>query len=81
MISGTVKSITNYGVFVDIGASTDGLLHISQLTSGYVASVADVVLAGDEVQVRLISIDSAKGQVALSLLSEEDEAAGKATAG
>jgi predicted RNA-binding protein with RPS1 domain len=81
MITGTIKSVTNYGAFVDIGASTDGLLHISQLAAGYVASVADVVAVGDEVEVRLISIDSAKGQVALSMMSEEDEAAGKKAAG
>ena len=80
MVSGTVKSITSYGAFVDIGASTDGLLHISQLTTGYVASVGDVLKEGQEVEVRLMSIDSAKGQVALSLMSEEEEAASQQAA-
>ena len=78
-VSGTIKSITNYGAFVDIGASTDGLLHISQLASGFVASVGDIVSEGQAVEVRIVSIDSDKGQIALSLISEEEEAAGKAS--
>lgn len=75
-VSGTVKSITTYGAFIDIGASTDGLLHISQLASGYVASVGDVVNEGQEIEVRIVSIDAAKGQVALSLITEEEAASG-----
>ena len=75
MVTGSVKSITNYGAFVDIGAQTDGLLHISQLSSGYVANVGDILEEGQEVEVRIVSIDSAKGQVALSLMTEEEAAA------
>jgi len=74
MVSGKVRSITSYGAFVDIGASTDGLLHISQLSSGYVASVGEIVNEGQEVEVRIISIDTGKGQVALSLMTEEEAA-------
>jgi len=76
MVTGKVKSITNYGAFIDIGASTDGLLHISQLSSGYVANVGDILSDGQEVEVRLIAIDAAKSQVGLSLMTEEEEAAG-----
>ena len=73
-VKGSVKSITNYGAFVDIGAKTDGLLHISQLSTGYVASVGDILKEGEEVEVRIVSIDSEKGQVALSMMSEEEAA-------
>jgi len=72
MVTGSVKSITNYGAFVDIGAQTDGLLHISQLSSGYVASVGDILKEGQEVEVRIINVDSAKGQVGLSLMTEAE---------
>lgn len=74
MVSGSVKSITNYGAFVDIGAQTDGLLHISQLSSGYVASVGEILKEGQEVEVRIISVDTGKKQVALSLMTETEAA-------
>jgi general stress protein 13 len=74
MVSGSVKSIQSYGAFVDIGASTDGLLHISQLSAGYVANVGDILEEGQGVEVRIVSIDAAKGQVGLSLMTEEEAA-------
>ena len=77
MVKGTVKSIASYGAFVDIGASTDGLLHVSQLSASFVSDVNDVVSEGQEVEVRIVKIDSAKGQVGLSLLTEEEAAAAK----
>eukprot|EP00980_Cylindrotheca_fusiformis_P015216 scaffold4222_cov115-Cylindrotheca_fusiformis.AAC.12 len=73
-VSGSVKSIQSYGAFIDIGASTDGLLHISQLASGYVANVGDILSEGQEVEVRIVNIDAAKGQVGLSLMTEEEAA-------
>jgi elongation factor Ts len=74
MVSGSVKSIQSYGAFVDIGASTDGLLHISQLSAGYVASVGEILTEGQAVEVRIVSIDASKGQVGLSLMTEEQAA-------
>ena len=73
MVDGTVKTITSYGAFVDIGASTDALLHVSRLSDDFVSNVEDVVKAGDSVKVRIASVDAEKGQVALSMLSEEAE--------
>lgn len=81
MVSGKVRSITNYGAFVDIGAQTDGLLHISQLAAGYVANVNDVLKEGQSIDVRIVNIDTAKGQVGLSMMTEEEAAAGEAAAG
>ncbi len=72
-VDGTVKTITSYGAFVDIGASTDALLHVSRLSDTFVSSVEDVVKAGDSVSVRIVSVDSEKNQVAISMLSEEAE--------
>ncbi len=70
MVEGTVRSITTYGAFIDIGATTDGLLHISQLSAEFVGDVNDVLKAGQDVEVRIVSIDTDKGQVALSLLTQ-----------
>lgn len=75
MVAGKVRSVASYGAFVDIGASTDGLLHISQLSSGYVASVGDIVKEGQDVEVRIVSIDTTKGQIGLSLMTQEQAAA------
>ena len=72
MVTGSVRTITNYGAFVDIGASTDGLLHISQLSTEFVGDVNEILKAGQEIEVRIVSIDSDKGQVALSLITAEE---------
>jgi len=80
-VDGTVKTITSYGAFVDIGASTDALLHVSRLSSGFVANVEDIVQAGAAVSVRIVAVDIEKSQVAISMISEEDEAASKASRG
>lgn len=73
-VTGTVKSLATYGAFVDIGATTDGLLHVSQLSIEFVSDVSDIVKEGQEVQVRIVKIDSAKGQIGLSMITAEEEA-------
>jgi general stress protein 13 len=50
---------------------TDGLLHISNLSVGFVSDVKEVLSEGQEIEVRIIKIDQAKNQVALSMLSTE----------
>ncbi len=77
MVKGTVKSIASYGAFVDIGASTDGLLHVSQLSSSFVSDVNDIVSEGQEVEVRIVKIDAGKGQIGLSMMTEEEASASK----
>jgi len=61
---GAVKSITSYGVFVDIGG-IDGLLHVSDLSWGRVANPVDVVRPGDELDVQVLKFDREKGRVSL----------------
>lgn len=81
-VEATVKTTTSYGAFVDIGAESDALLHVSRLSDEYVANVEDVVKAGDTVTVRIVSVDTDKGQVAVTMRSEEAEAkAAEAPAG
>jgi polyribonucleotide nucleotidyltransferase len=62
---GKVKSIVNFGAFVEILPNTDGLLHISEIDTHRIKSVEDVFKLGDEVQVKVVSIDN-DGKVRLS---------------
>jgi predicted RNA-binding protein with RPS1 domain len=74
-VKGTVKSITSYGAFIDIGATTDGLLHVSQLSTEFVSDVGEVLAEKQEVDVRIIKIDTDKNQVGLSLMTAEEQVA------
>eukprot|EP00193_Tetraselmis_chui_P004077 CAMPEP_0177768972 /NCGR_PEP_ID=MMETSP0491_2-20121128/10036_1 /TAXON_ID=63592 /ORGANISM="Tetraselmis chuii, Strain PLY429" /LENGTH=336 /DNA_ID=CAMNT_0019285875 /DNA_START=99 /DNA_END=1109 /DNA_ORIENTATION=- len=80
---GTVKTTAPFGAFVDIGSSTDGLVHISQLSNAFVSAVEDVVQVGKEVEVRVIAVDAAKGKFGLSMKAEqaEGEAGGESPSG
>lgn len=66
-LPGIVTNLTAFGAFVDIGVKTDGLVHISQLADRFVKNVADVVSLHQEVEVRVIGIDTARGRVNLSM--------------
>lgn len=55
--SGKVKRVTDFGAFVEIAPGKDGLVHISRLSDKFVKNVSDVVKVGDEIKVKLISID------------------------
>ena len=69
-----VKTITTYGAFLDIGARSDALVHVSRLSDGFVANVGDILKQGDEVSVRIISVDPEKNQIAVTMRSAEAEA-------
>ena len=71
-IPGKVIRIEKFGVFVDIGAERPGMVHVSELTDGYVKSPNDVVSVGQEVEVRVIKIDKRKRQIDLSMKAEEE---------
>lgn len=66
-LTGKVTNLTAFGVFVDIGLKYNGLIHVSQLSEQFVTSPADVVRVGQNVRVRVIDIDNARGRVALTL--------------
>jgi polyribonucleotide nucleotidyltransferase len=55
--SGTVSSVKDFGVFVEIAPGKDGLCHISELADGFVKSVADVCSVGDSMEVKVIAVD------------------------
>ncbi len=66
VIQGTVKNITNYGVFIDIGG-LDGLLHITDMTWGRIAHPSEMVKIGDTVTVKVLSFDKDNEKISLGL--------------
>lgn len=66
-MSGTVRNVVDFGVFVDIGVKNDGLVHVSQLSNKFVKHPMDVVSVGDTVKVRIIGIDKERGKVSLTM--------------
>ncbi len=62
---GTVKTIKDFGAFVEILPGTDGLVHISELDTSRVGKVTDVVSEGDEIEVKVLEIDN-RGRIRLS---------------
>ncbi len=67
ILTGTVRNVIDFGVFVDIGVKHDGLVHISELSDKYVKNPLDIVSVGDIVKVRVIKIDNEKMKVSLSM--------------
>lgn len=67
IMQGTVRNITDFGVFVDIGIKTAGLIHISELSVKRVKHPLEVVSVGDIVKVMVISVDEKRGRIGLSL--------------
>ena len=63
---GKIKSITNFGAFVEILPGKDGLLHISEINWERVENVTDVLKEGEEIEVKLIAIDPKTGKFKLS---------------
>ncbi len=66
-LKGTVRNVVDFGAFVDIGVKQDGLVHVSELAARRVSHPLDVVQVGDVVDVRVLSVDAARGRIALSM--------------
>ncbi len=67
VVTGKVTAIEKFGVFVEIGAERPGMVHVSELTHGYVKNPAEVVNMGDEVEAKVLEIDRRKKQIKLSM--------------
>jgi polyribonucleotide nucleotidyltransferase len=70
-----VVKTTTFGAFVELTKGVDGLLHISNLSTGRVEKVEDVVNRGDTVDVRVVEVDKARGRIGLRILGMEDAVA------
>ena len=65
--TGKVLKIKPFGAIVSLPGGVPGLVHISQITNGFVQDVGDVLAVGDEVDVRVVSHDAASGKISLSM--------------
>ncbi len=72
VLEGTVSNVAAFGAFVDIGVHQDGLVHISQMSRGFVANPHDIVRSGDIVRVRVVEVDPVRRRISLSLLVEDE---------
>jgi len=66
-LTGTVRNVTDFGAFVDIGVHQDGLVHISQITDRYLKHPSEALKVGQTVKVRVLSVDKAKNRIALTM--------------
>jgi small subunit ribosomal protein S1 len=66
IVKGTVTKITNFGVFVGLEDGLEGLLHISELSDQMVENAEDVVKVGDEVEVKVLRVDTDERKIGLS---------------
>ena len=69
-LEGTVRNVTSFGAFVDIGLHNDALIHISKMSKGYVKHPSEILKVGDIIKVYVIGIDKEKERVNLSLIEE-----------
>ena len=70
MLEGTVRNVTSFGAFVDIGLHDDALVHISKMSKEYVKHPSDILKVGDIIKVYIDKIEKEKGRVNLSLIEE-----------
>jgi predicted RNA-binding protein with RPS1 domain len=73
VVKGKVTALMDYGAFVDIGAKTEGLVHISQMADTFVKDPTTILKVGQAVEARILSVDLDKNRFRLSLRSEEAE--------
>jgi transcriptional accessory protein Tex/SPT6 len=80
IIKGKVMRLAPFGAFVDVGVGRDGLVHISELAPGYVEDPSEIVSVGEEVEVKVLSVDRGRHQIELGMkeipldIDDEEEA-------
>ena len=67
ILTGTVRNVTDFGAFVDVGVKHDGLVHISKMSERFIKNPSEVVSIGDIIKVQVIGIDKEKQKVKLSM--------------
>ncbi|MER2008277.1 MULTISPECIES: S1 domain-containing post-transcriptional regulator GSP13 [unclassified Psychrobacillus] len=67
VVTGKVTGIQPYGAFVSLDEQTQGLVHISEITYGYVKEVGEFLTVGQEVEVKILDIDGEAGKISLSI--------------
>lgn len=74
VLTGTVRNVIDFGVFVDIGVHQDGLVHISQVTDRFIRHPSQVVRVGDTVEVAVLEVDEKRGRISLTMKNLPKEA-------
>lgn len=72
IIEGKVTGIQPYGAFVALDSETQGLVHISEVTHGYVKDVSEHLSVGDTVNVKVLNVDEKNNKVSLSIRATEE---------
>ncbi|HIS29236.1 MAG TPA: general stress protein 13 [Candidatus Avamphibacillus intestinigallinarum] len=72
VLEGKVTGIQPYGAFVALDEETQGLVHISEITHGYVQDVNEHLKIGDTVNVKVLNVDAEKNKVSLSIRATEE---------
>ncbi|MBU8880743.1 general stress protein 13 [Bacillus sp. FJAT-29790] len=80
VITGKVTGVQPYGAFVALDENTQGLVHISEVTHGFVKDINEHLKVGDEVNVKVLSIDEKAGKIGLSIRATEEAPAAAAEA-
>lgn len=73
IVKGKVVRVETYGAFVDFGAERPGLIHVSELTRGFVKTAGEVVKEGDEIEAKVLDVDRRKRQIRLSMKALQPE--------
>jgi DNA (cytosine-5)-methyltransferase 1 len=69
-LSGTVRNVTSFGAFVDIGLHDDGFIHISKMSKNFVSNPNEILSAGDVIDCNVLEVIESKNKVALTLIKE-----------
>jgi general stress protein 13 len=72
IVEGKVTGIQPYGAFVALDENTQGLVHISEITHGYVKNINEHIKVGEEVKVKVLSVDKEAGKIGLSMRAIEE---------
>ncbi len=72
-LKGTVRNVTDFGAFIDIGVHQDGLVHISQITNKFIKHPSEVLKVGEVVKVWVIAVDAAKKRISLTMKEKKQE--------
>jgi general stress protein 13 len=72
ILTGKVTGIQAYGAFVALDENTQGLVHISEITHGYVKDINEHLKVGDEIKVKVLSVDEGAGKIGLSIRATEE---------
>ena len=75
VVKGKVTGIQPYGAFVSLDEETQGLVHISEITYGYVKEVGEFLTVGQEVEVKILELDNVSGKISLSIRELQEKPA------